>query len=195
MFIEGANNPGNKANVDGNGNLGTHAVSVSQQTTSAQEGDAYNLNTGTLTLTSAVETPVFYLKNDSEERDLVVSRVFMAFGTSTGGSGEVEGTIYYNPTGGTIISGGTDNPPANFNASSSKTLAATSKTGASGQTFEGGTTPIRFFFPSDGARSLTQFESIVLPRGASMVLTITPPTDNTSIKVQAGANIYLNGTE
>lgn len=192
MLIEGSNNPGNKAHVSASGQVESHAVSISEQTDTAQKGDTYNLNTGTVTLTTAVETPIFYLKNDSEEKDLIISRVFVTFGASTAGSGELEGKIYYNPTGGTITTAGTDSPPQNFNASSSKTLSVTSKTGATGQTIVGGTVPVQFLFPLASTRHTISFDAIVLPRGSSMILAVTPQTGNTSMKIQAGANIYLH---
>jgi len=190
-IIKGGNNPNNALHVDSTGRAETKSVTLSEQGHEALDGDSYNINTGNLTLTSAAETPVFYLKNDSEGRDIVIPRVFVTFAASTGGSGEITGKVIYNPTSGTIITAGTANPPANFNASSSKTLAVTSLTGATGQTVVGGTTPIQFLFPSDSSRHLVSFDTIILPRGASMVFTITPPSGNTSMVIQAGANVYL----
>lgn len=195
MFIEGANNPGSKAHVDSDGKLEAHSVSITEQSEAAEHGDTYNLNTGSIVLTDAVETPIFYLKNDSEEQDLLISRVFLALAASTGGSADLEAIIYYNITGGTILTSGADNPPANFNASSSKTLGVTSKLGATGLTHVGGTAPIRFLIPSDNSRTTVAFEAIVLPRGASMLLALVPQTGNTSMKIQAGANVYLHEVE
>ena len=193
MLLEGANNPGNKLHINSKGQSESHSVAISEQLDQSQRGDGYNFNTSNIILTDAAETPIFYLKNDTEEMDLIIPRVFMAFGASTAGTGEIEGIIYYNPTGGTIITAGTDKAPENFNASSSKTLGVTAKIGATAQTIIGGTKPVEFLFPSDSSRHLVSFDAIVLPRGASMLLSIKPPVGNTSMKIQAGTNIYLHG--
>ena len=194
MFIEGANNPGNRANVNSVGHLNTDATTITQQSDKALGGDAYNLNTSTFTLTDANETALFYIKNDSEERDMIISRIFVAFGASTGGSGELEGKIMRNPTGGSVIASGVDKAPENFNFGSSKVLAVTSKLGTTALgACTGGVEPIEFFFTGDSQRHLIGFEAIILPRGAAMCFSLIPPAGNTSMKVQAGANIYLAG--
>ena len=192
MFLEGSNNPGNRAEVNAKGELHTHSTTAVEQSVVSIDGDAYNLNTRTFTLTSADETALFYLKNDSEDRDMVVSRIFVAFGVSTGGSGILEGKVMRSPTAGDITTAGVDNPPQNFNFGSSKVLAATSKTGTSALgACTGGAEPIEFFFTGDNQRHLIGFEAIILPRGASMCFSLIPPAGNTSMQVQAGANIYL----
>lgn len=190
--IEGGNNPSNRAHVDTNGRIEAHAVSISEQSDSALSGDAYNLNTGTFQLTSAAATAIFYIKNDSEERELIIPRVFVSFGVSTGGSGPVEASIMSGPTSGSIITSGVSNPPQNFNFGSSRSLEITSLTGSTALgDCTGGTTPVRFYFNSDNSRHLVGFDSIILPRGASFCFTVIPPAGNTSMDIQAGANIYL----
>lgn len=192
MQLEGGNNPGNKAEVNNKGHLETQAVTISEQSDTALDGDAYNLNTGTFQLTSAASTAIFYLKNDSEERDMIISRIFVSFGVSTGGSGRIVASVMRGPTVGGILTSGVDNPPQNFNFGSSKVLSVTSKTGTTALgDCTGGTMPIEFYFTSDNQRHLVGFESIILPRGASMCFSLTPPAGNTSMDIQAGANIYL----
>lgn len=193
MFIEGANNPGNKVNVNSEGRIESHSIVISEQSQMAIAGDAYNLNTGNFTLTDDAETALFFIKNDSEEKDLIITRIFVAFGVSTGGStNSIEGIIMANPPTGGIIASGVENPPQNFNFGSSKVLQITSKTGTTALgDVTGGNEPVRFFFTGDNQRHLVGFEAIVLPRGASMAFSLVPPTGNTSMVIQAGANIYL----
>lgn len=195
MQLNGVNGAQYGLHIDSQGRAEAHAVSTSEQSQAAIDGDAYNFNTSNLTLTDANETPIFYIKNDSEERDLIINRVFVTFGPSTGGSGVIAGKVKFNVTGGTITTAGTDKAPANFNAGSSKTLEITSKVGASTQTVTGGTDPIEFLFPAASSRHLVGFESVILPRGASMALTITPPAGNTSMLIQAGTNIYIKSVD
>lgn len=192
MQIEGSNNPGNKAHVADDGKLQTRAVTLSEQAQKSLQGDSYNINTSEITLTDAVETPLFYFKNETETDSLIIQRVFFTFLNSTGGTGAVRARIIANITGGSILTA-PDLTPKNFNFGLSKTPGTTLKIGATGVTFTGGDTVPEFLFTSDNQRTLTPFEAIVLPRGASMTLTLTPPAGNTSIIVQAGANFYIDG--
>lgn len=190
MIIEGANNPKNGATVTERGQISSVAISETEQQDSASNGRAYNINTDDIILTDDAETPIFYLKNESELKDIKVSRVFKSFGESAGGVGEFSGGIYFNITGGTILSA-TELTPENFNAGSFRDLGADCRIGATGLTFSGGRKPIKFLFPSQGQRILTAFDHIVLPRGSSMLFTITPPAGNTSFRVQAGCNVFV----
>lgn len=191
MQIEGANESGSKVHVN-DGSMETNAVTVSEQASKSITGDAYNINTGDITLTDAVETPLFYFKNDSEDNQIVVPRVFLTFLGSTGGAGgTVRAKITKGITGGTILTA-TDLAPSNFNFGKSKTPKTVLKIGATGLTFTGGTLGPEFLFTSDNQRHLISFEAITLPLGASMTVSITPPTSNTSMVVQVGANFYIS---
>lgn len=192
MEIEGANNPGNKVHVDSFGKIQARAVSISEQSQKSIKGDAYNINTGKITLTNDVETPLFYFKNDTEDDSLVIPRVFLTMLSSAGGTGEVQMCIYSGVSGGDIVSA-TEFFPTNFNFSSSRLPGATLRRGATGDTFTGGQLGPELLFPSDNFRNLTSFESIVLPRGASMLITVKAPAGNTSVVVASGCNAYIDG--
>jgi len=192
MFIEGSNNPGNKVEVDNDGKIEARAVSISEQSEKSLNGDAFNINTSEFTLTDDAETPLFFFKNESEDFQIVIPRIFVTFLSSTAGSGKVSAKLIQNITGGTILSA-TDLAPTNFNFGKSKTPGTILKIGSTGDTFSGGLTGPEFLFTSDNQRQLVPFESIILPRGASMLFTLTPPTGNTSMVVEAGANFYISG--
>lgn len=190
MKIEGYNDGGIGVNVDDKNRIQARSVSLSEQAQAAVDGDSYNLNTGTITFTDDLETPVFFIKNLGEPRKLLIPRVFMTFGSSNG-VGEIEGALYFDTTTGFALSGGTDKAPENFNASSKQLLDVDSRVGATGLVFGGGSKPVEFLFPSDSSRWLVGFEEIVLGQGTSMMMTIKPPAGNTSMKLQCGCNIYL----
>lgn len=190
--IVGANNPGNAVHVDDEGKIQARAVSITEQSSKSLIGDTYNLNTGLLTLTDDAETPIFFFKNVSEDKPIVISRIFVTFLVSTGGTGEVIASVEKGVTGGTILTQ-TESLPQNFNFGSSRTPGTEFRVGATGVTFTGGIKVPEFLFTSDNQRHLVPFDSIVLPRGASMTFTLTPPTGNTSIVVEAGANFYIDG--
>ena len=191
MIIEGSNNPGNRVHVDDFGKMQTRSVTISEQSQKSLSGDSYNINTSDITLTSDVETPVFYFKNDTEDDSIVVPRIFIT-SLDSDAPGAFHACIYSGITGGTILAA-SDLAPQNFNFGSSKLPGTTLKIGATGETFVGGQRKPEFLFPSEKQRSLIGFEAIVLPRGASMVLTVTPPTGSTSWVIQAGANFYIDG--
>ena len=57
---------GRSARVDSNNRLETQAISESLADAAANKGDRFNINTGTVTLTSASESAVLYIKNNEE---------------------------------------------------------------------------------------------------------------------------------
>lgn len=193
MLIQGANNPGNFAHVDNDGRLSAKAVASTLQAHESISGKSFNINTGQITLTDANETPILFVKNDAIEQEILIPRFFVTLLSSTGGSGPVSIKFSKNATGGTLVDSGTDVPLSNFNFGSGQTISATAKKGTTGDTVTGDdSTNFELLFPSDNQRSLTEFEAIVLPRGSSIVVSITPPAGNTSMIVECGFNVYLN---
>lgn len=194
MLIEGGNNPGNRAHVDDEGRIQARSVIIAEQTSQSVSGNGYNINTGNLTYTNDSESAVFYLRNNSEINPIVITRIFLTFLSSTAGTGEVNARIYKETTGGDIL---TANPfnPGNFNhGNRSKLPGVVLNKGSTASTFTATAldSDPEFLFTSDNQRHLIGFEAIVLPRGASMLLTWTPPSGNTSIVLQAGANLYVS---
>lgn len=190
--IQGGNNPGNLVEVDDEGKIQARAVSLSEQASKSLVGDTYNINTGLLTLTDDAETPLFIIKNVSEENPMVITRFFITFLSSTGGSGKVEAEVKRGVDGGTLL----DEPKldlSNFNFGSSKDPGAELRIGGTDLTATGGSKSIEFLFTGDNQRHLIAFDAIILPRGASATFFFTPPSGNTSIEVEAGANIYIDG--
>lgn len=196
MELEGGNNPGNRVYVSDNGEAKTFSVSVTDQSNQSVKGKAFNLNSGLITLTDAVETPIFFLRNDTEIEPLIVPKVFYTIFPSTGGTGKVKINLYKQITGGTILDA-TDLVLQNFNASDSSVLAGstTSKIGATGVTFSGGTIWPEIVLLGPSIRSATDFETIVLPRGSNLLVTLTPPVGNTSMEVELGCNLYVKEKE
>ena len=76
------------AKVDSDLRLYVNAVQESQSESANEIGDAYNINTGKITLTDAVDTPVLYFKNN-EDRDYIIEAIALGLGPSTGGSGGI----------------------------------------------------------------------------------------------------------
>jgi hypothetical protein len=195
VTIEGSNNPKSELAVTQRGQAFTVGVVETEQQNAASDGLAFNINTDIITLTNDAETPIFYFKNVNESNQLKISRIFKSILQSTGGAGgSVAANIYKNITGGTILSS-TELTIENFNFGSAFELNAEARIGGTGVTWTGTKTNINFLFPTDNIRVLTAFDHIIIQRGVSFLLTITPPAGNTSLDVLAGCNIFRQEIE
>jgi hypothetical protein len=186
------------AHVDANNKLAVAAITDPIQDFAADVGVKYNINTGDVTLTDATATSVLYIKNN-EDDPLIITSLIYNLGTSTNGTGDAKIDVYRNPTAGTII----DTTPtdvdigpgvtSNQNFGNTRLLAAD---------MYKGTTADDNFTASDGisistrhaagtGRIVIALGAILLPKGASLGVTITPPASNTSQVVQVAAACYL----
>ena len=78
MIMDGTGK-GYQAQVDEKNRLRVLAVGKTIAEDAAKAGDSYNINTGTITLTSASESGVLYLKNNGDN-DVIVAQVGYLFG-------------------------------------------------------------------------------------------------------------------
>jgi hypothetical protein len=190
-IIEDGSGSGMKAKVNGNNELKTSATTISEDFRATKDGDSYNINTGVITLTDAVNTPIMYIKNN-EDRDLHITAVAVGLSPSTGGSGGIPMiTFVRNPTAGTII---TSTPTAvdinsNRNYASSKTLDVDAYKGATGDTMTDGDDHILVFQTSNGRAFITIDE--VVPKGSSFGIKFDPQASNTSQDVYAAVICHL----
>ena len=191
MIIENGVGSSYKMGINKSNEALVYAVTVTEEVDATKNGDAYNINTGIITLNNATETPVFYLKNN-ETRSLVMTAQIYGIGTSTGGTATemVTSTVVKNPTAGTIVSGATDvDMNSNRNYGSSNVLDADVYKGATGLTMTGGTDHLLVYSP-DFSRVFISVQEII-PQGKSIGIKITPPTSNTSLPLYVAATCYL----
>ena len=180
---------GFRAKVNSLNQLKTSAVSEDAEASSTDLGDAYQIVSGRLTLTTDNPSAVLYVQN-LDARNFVLDRVVLVCGTSTGGSGDWGFQTQRNPTGGTIIS--TANPAgvSNSNHSSAQTPNSTNYAGdGTALTLTGGTgvtLPIRDSIAARQAFPLGR----VLGQGSSIGWVVTPPSGNTSCDVVVVAHLY-----
>ena len=181
---------GKEAKVDTNNRLTVNSISESQADLASDVGDNYNLNTGVINLTNAAASAVFYFKNN-ENSDYSITSLIYNLGTSTNGVAEAQVDVYFKTTGGTIVSGASDvDMNANLNLGSANTLLADAYKGAQGNTQTGGTISISTLV-SPSTRTVISIGKIVIPKGQTMSVVITPPTSNTSMDVQVALVGYL----
>ena len=55
------------AKVNANQRLYTTSITIDENLAATKDGRSYNVNTGTITLTDAVDTPIIYMKNNEVE--------------------------------------------------------------------------------------------------------------------------------
>ena len=187
--IKDGTGTGNLARVDKENKLAVRAVQETEFEKAVLGGRAFNINTEFLTITSDTEHALLYLQNN-EDLPLIVSAWFI--GTDAGTNGANLGLVrtYYNPTGGTIISGGTDVTAVNRNAGNSRALNADIKSGGQGFTFTGQDTPAVLYQTQTVSSRVFGNVFLVLPKGSSLVATYDPNGAET-INIYTGFQVYI----
>lgn len=177
---------GKKAGVDLSNKILTRSTTESIFDEAAEEGLANFVGTPLITLTNAAESAVFFIKNN-EDDDIIMENFFFVAEATTGGSPNMFRVSWYkNPTS---ISSGTAVTPLNQNFGSSRVLDATVQYGAQGSTVTGGSNVAILSFPIGELNDIPA--KLILPKGSSLAITVTPPTGNTSMSVQFGARTIL----
>jgi len=187
VVIHDGTGDGKSARVDANKRISALAVSQALSQAAAQEGDTYNLNTGTISLTTALKSAVAYFENQST-KILVIPTIGFLLGNSTGGAGDLNLEVILNPRSGTIV---TNAVPVdifkNKNAGSSKTftiLELKRFKGVEGDTITDGTPWFATLLPGAARLHTINTGDIVLPPGGSLGINITPQAANTAMDLQ-----------
>jgi len=193
---------GNIAKVTTNRRLQTASISSAQADHACDSGieQKFNVNTGDITLTNAIETSVLFIKNTSDD-DFVITALIYNLGATTSGTGDVLLNIIRNPTAGGIVTNANDTEvgpgvSANQNFGSTNTLSGMFYKGATGEAvFSDGAVSILTRSASNTGRIVISLGAVVLPKGASLGVNYTPPASNTSQTCQFAAACYLRTTE
>lgn len=182
---------GKEASVDTNNRLLGNVLIDDLSNHASDHGQRYNINTGSIELTSANESAVLYFKNN-EDSDYVINRIIYNLGASTSGVGEAIIDVFFNTTGGTIITTGPTDVDINVNQNlgSSNTLNADAFKGAEARTQTGGILGFSSLI-LPGLRTSLVPGKLIVPKGKTIAVTITPPTSNTSMNVQIALSGYL----
>ena len=179
------------AKVNKQNRIQTLSVSENIAAHHAFEGDAFNINTGTVSLGSTTKSAVLYLKNN-EDDPLVITALFYLLGNNTGGGTDENHLVQVerNPTGGTLVSSGTNFSAINRNFGSAKVLDADIiKMDTAGRTLIGGTVAIESIFTGEGRQALS-VGAVIINKGDSIGITITPQASTTAMDVQMAIACY-----
>lgn len=185
---------GYSAKVDSNNRLHVRSVSSTELSNAVLQGEAYNVSTGSINLTSANESAVGYFKYDGDD-PIVIKEILVIITPSTGGSGAGLIKIKKNPTGGTIISNAVPvSTAANRDFSSAKSLDGLLYKGAEGDTITGEDEDFAISTRDAAFSGVLAFDAapIVLRKGNSLAITFEPATGNTSQDIVVAGTIYVD---
>lgn len=180
-----------KALVDAEGRLTTKTFTQTFNERATSIGDAYNLNTGDLTLTSGNASGVFWLKNNEQKKIIVTSYIYL-FGNTDGAATE-DGLVQVleNPTGGTLLTS-TAGTLKNRNVGlQTKIIDVDWRIGAEGKTVTGGSVIIETRFASPVGRQTVPVETAI-PQAGSIAIKYTPRSSNTTQICQFATAIYID---
>lgn len=135
-----------------------HASHIGTLFSVVRENTAYTLAAG--------QSGAVYLKNTGTT-DVQLDSLYISL------TAAARIKIIRNPTTGTLITAGTPYIPVNLNFSSGFTFTGDCKLGADSQTITSGTTMMSCRYPA-GMYDINIRSCIILERGASVAITITP---------------------
>lgn len=175
-----------QAKVDLTNRLWTRSTTQTMQNEASLEGDSHFVGSGAVVLTSANNSAVFFIQNN-EDRDLMIISLTFQTKPPTGATSIIyDAFIHVNPTG---LSTSTAGAQVNPNVGSSNTLDATITKGDEAATVTNGTVGANFFLRHSQIEEINS--SIVIPKGGSMAVSITPPPGNTNMICSFSARTFL----
>jgi len=186
MKIEDGKGTGKSAKVDNEFRLRTQAVSIAEALHAAEDGRAYNVNSGLISITG--DATILYLKNNGD-LDIVVAGIAVGLFTGITHVTSPYMTVTRNPTGGDLISDATavtSNVNRNFGATI--TLTAEAYKGKVGGTLTGGS-EFGVLQVTSGGRSFFSLD-IVIPKGSSIGLDLTASVSSGSANAYAAFICY-----
>ncbi len=184
---------GNLQRVDSDNRAHVFSVTETEAESANTEGNAFNVNTGVITLTDAVDTPILYFKNTDAVQTIHVNAIAIGIGPSTLAVTTLDPlaiiTVIRNPI--TIDFSTAVSINSNRNYGSAATLTATAYKGATGDTMTDGADHLLFFQVGAGRLFATIDE--VLPPGSSMGIKINPAPSNDDMKIYAALILHREG--
>lgn len=188
-IIENGGSHSRKAIVNANSQLLVKSTSEPAEITAAKTSDAY-IAYGDVTFTVDTESDLIYIKNTDTDfggRNLIITSFDMYLGSSTGGSGDATLTFYKNPT---TFPTAVDAIVSNSNFADTKQVSLDAKKG-NGSTKTLGAAGIELPIQINN-QPVYRFDSTtIIPKNKSIGFSFTPPSGNTSQKVNFIISFYM----
>lgn len=173
---------GYSAKVDSTNRLEVRAVTEDSQLEGSLTGDTFAIGTPFLTQTSSSANGLLYFSN-GENVDIYAKTFSSQARYATSASFEnYLINVYVGIAESALTGTWVDFTPFNTNLGSSNTLAGTYKYGSpTGAAGFSGTPKFQLAFPVNVYNQIST--NLVFPKGVSVLLTVTPPTNNVSMPV------------
>ena len=183
-IIEDGTGTGLMAKVGIQNRLHTHSLSTEASSVATICADAFNINTGLVTLTSCCESALVYIKNN-EVNPIAVTTEFINLGSSLDACCAIislKGTLkfYLSSTTGTLISDASCAQVLNRLVGDSSLLVADVYKGSEGKTLTNGNAIV---IPGGAGAIASEY---IIPKGATFAISFTPPTGNVSLPLTVG---------
>lgn len=163
------NGSGARAQVGSDKRLQVRAVSEDELIHNGELGNAYNFNTGLISVSG--DATLIYFKNNSDDNFILTDIALAAFDGITHSNAPYI-TLIKNPTGGDLITDQTAvSMNQNRNFGSSKTAEGLVYKGKTGGTITGGS-DVGIFLTGKTGRSFFSFNAL-LPKGSSIAVKLT----------------------
>ena len=183
QFITDGKGNGFRAGVDSFNRLLVRSTTERLDQQAMEDGDAYNVNTGDISLTNGAETACLYFKNN-EIYPYHLLALAVGIGKLPNPTEVTKITMLRNPKNGSIITNGVavaQNQNRNF--SSSKSLNADVYKGATGDSFTDGD-EIAQFYAGLGNQRLYAAIDFFLPQGTCVGI-------NVQLNDTSGGDLYV----
>ena len=182
--IEDGTGTGLAAKVGVANRLHTHSLSSEASSVATICADAFNINSGLITLTSCCDSALLYIKNN-EDNPIAITTEFINLGSSLDTCCAIislKGTLkfYLSSTTGTLISDASCAQVLNRLVGNSSLLTADVYKGAEGKTITNGNAIV---IPGTAGVIPSEY---ILPKGATFAISFTPPAGNVSLPLTVG---------
>lgn len=179
------------AKVDEQQRLRVRADTISFGTAAAIDGRQYNVAAPFVVCTSTNDTAILYAKNtDSQGRSWAISEINIRVNESTSGNGDWLVKYHINDDEGTIVTGGADFFATPYNLGQTTPLDAVLKGGDEGLAFSKPHV-VQRLVTTTPADVTVPLDSLIIPAGTSVGLSVAPPTGNTSMTIDANFTVVI----
>lgn len=190
MILNSGTGKNYAAEVDVSNKLATRGIMEPESVEATDLGQSYNINTGTIGLTSSTASAVLYYKHN-EDTPFIVEAIAVGIGSAGTVTDSSVITLIKNPTAGTIVSGATAvdmNQNRNF-AASNTLLNSLAYKGAEGNTFTDGD-DVGIFYQSSGGRLFAPI-NLELRKGNSIGIKVDTNTSAGTTNIYAALIAFL----
>jgi hypothetical protein len=178
-ILEDGTGDGFKMKIDKSKRAHVQSLAIPYDVFTVLAEDSFAVTSPVINLTSANTSYLLYISNDNSH-DIVLSTIRGYFGETDGTGTDSILELYLQPTGGTLISGGTPSGAINNNLGSPEVLEITATTGVEASTATGGF-PVPTIQQAATVFDFTQ--AVVIPPSTTFALGVKPPTGNTDMNV------------